>query len=142
MQIVVGVDGSRSAHDAEGWAAGAARAVGAELLLVTVVPPDADTQESERLLLGDWSRPVQAARVPFRTEVLIGDPRLVLLDVAASLPTTLVVIGAGDQRWFPALHLGSTSHYLAQHADQPVAVVPAGHEEFVGGHMVVGIDGS
>jgi nucleotide-binding universal stress UspA family protein len=141
MQIVVGVDGSRSADNAVAWAAGAARALGAELLLVTVVAPGADAEACERHLLAEWSHAAQEARAPFRTEVLVGDPRLELSEVAAHAGAPLVVVGAGHERWFPALHLGSTSHYLAQHSDRSVAIVPELHT-FDAGHMVVGVDGS
>jgi nucleotide-binding universal stress UspA family protein len=142
MQIVVGVEGSKSAANAVEWATGAARVLGAELLLVSVVEPGADAAACERLLLGDWSRPAQTSRVPFRTEVLAGDPRLELLDVSAHTAAALIVVGAGHERWFPTLHLGSTSHYLAQHADRPVAVVPGDMAAFDSAHLVVGVDGS
>jgi nucleotide-binding universal stress UspA family protein len=141
MQIVVGVDGSRSADNAVAWAAGAARALGAELLLVTVVAPGADAEASERQLLEEWSRAAQETRAPFRTEVLVGDPRLELSEVAAHVGAPLVVVGGGHDRWFPALHLGSTSHYLAQHTDRPVAVVPQ-LDRFDARHVIVGVDGS
>ncbi len=141
MQIVVGVDGSTSAEHAVSWATGAAPALQADLLLVTVVAPGADAEACERRLLGEWSQTVQAAKVAFRTEVLFGDPRLELLDAAAHANAPLVVIGGGHDRWYPALHLGSTSHYLAQHTDRPVAVVPE-HDGFDAHHLVVGLDGS
>jgi len=141
MQIVVGVDGSTSAAHAVAWATGAAPALGAELLLVTVAAPGADAVACEHRLLGEWSQTAQQAHVAFRTEVLFGDPRLELLDVAAHVDAPLVVIGGSHERWFPALHLGSTSHYLAQHTDRAVAVVPE-HDGFDAGHLVVGLDGS
>ncbi len=142
MQLIVGVDGSKSAANAVAWATQAARAVGGELLLVSVVPPGGDAVARERLLLGPWSAAAQQARVPFRTEVLAGDPRLELLDLAAVTDAALVAVGSGHERWFPALHLGSTSHFLAQHAARPVAVIPADISTFDGDHVVVGVDGS
>jgi len=141
MQIVVGFDGSKSAHNAVAWSAGAARVLDAELLLVSVVDPCADAEACERRLLSEWSVPAQEARAPFRTEVLVGDPRLELLEVATHAAAPLVVVGGGRDRWFPALHLGSTSHYLAQHADRPVAVIPE-LDRFDAAHVVVGLDGS
>jgi len=142
MEILVGTDGSRSAESAVSWAVGAAGAIGAELVLVCVSPPGSDLGETERLLLGDWSRTALEAAVPFRTEVVVGDPRLQLLEFAATAEAALVVVGAGHERWFPALHLGSTSHYLAHHLDRPIAVVPYGHASFDAANVVLGVDGS
>ena len=142
MEIVVGADGSRSAENAVSWAVGAAAAVGAELVVVSVSPPGSDVGETERSLLGDWSRSALDAAVPFRTEVVVGDPRLQLLEFATKAEPALVVVGAGHERWFPALHLGSTSHYLAHHLDRPIAIVPRGHDSFNAAHVVLGMDGS
>jgi nucleotide-binding universal stress UspA family protein len=141
MEIIVGVDGSRSAANALEWATGAAQAWAAELLVVTVVEPGTDAAQYERVLLTDWSVPAQRAKVPFRTEVRTGDPRLELLDLAASTRADLTVVGAGRARWFPAMHLGSTSHGVAQHAEAPVAVITSG-SAFDAAHLVVGVDGT
>lgn len=141
MQIIVGADGSRSSANAVTWAVGAAQAWGAELLFVSVIAPGADATQCERRLLTTWSAAAQRATVPFRTEVLTGDPHRTLLDLGVETGAALTVVGAGRQRWFPALHLGSTSHGLAQHTDRPVAVV-TGDVAFDGSHLVVGVDGS
>ena len=132
----------RSAENALVWAVGAAGAIGAELVLISVIRPGSDPLETEELLLGDWSRTAQEAGVPFRTEVMVGDPRPQLLQGAEEAGAGLIVVGAGHERWFPALHLGSTSHYLAHHSRRPIAVVPDGHNVFAAAHLVVGVDGS
>ena len=126
MQIVVGVDGSKSAQSAAGWATGAAEALGAELLEVVVTD-------------GDPPEPKAGGR---RMLVLRGDPRQQLLAAAGDASAALIVVGAGHERWYPALHLGSTSHYVAHHADRPVAVVPLDRGVFNARHIVVGVDGS
>jgi len=140
--IVVGLDGSPSSADALRWALGAASVGGAELLLVSVVPDGADAQAIELAMLREWAGQVQASGVPFRTEVVEGAPGPALTAVSAGIGDCLVVVGQGHDRWFPALHLGSASHYLAHHVDRPLCVVPRGHASFDPSHIVVGLDGS
>ena len=120
----------------------AASVGGAELLLVSVVPDGADAQAIELFMLREWAGQVQASGVPFRTEVVEGAPGPALTAVSAGVGDCLVVVGQGHDRWFPALHLGSASHYLAHHVDRPLCVVPHGHASFDPSHIVVGLDGS
>jgi len=140
--IVVGVDGSPSSADALRWALGVALSGQGELLLVSVVPDGADARAVELAILGEWGAEVEATRVPFRTEVVEGVPGPALAAVCAGVGDCLVVVGQGHDRWFPALHLGSASHYLAHHVNRPLCVVPAGHATFDPTHIVVGLDGS
>jgi len=140
--IVVGLDGSPSSADALRWALGAASSNRAELLLVSVVPEGADAQAVEVAMLRVWAGEVQASGVPFRTEVVEGVAGPALTAVAAGVGDCLVVVGQGHARWFPSLHLGSASHYLAHHVDRPLCVVPSGHSLFDPSHILVGLDGS
>jgi len=140
--IVVGVDGSPGSAAAAGWAAGYAKVSGSDLLLVSAVAHECDTADTEVLLEGEWAQPASRAGWTGDARVVVGDPRLALHEVASEVGATLVVVGTGSERWFPALHLGSTSHYLAHHTDRPLAVVPSGHDRFDGSHIVVGVDGS
>ena len=140
--IVVGLDGSPSSAEALRWALGAASSSRAELLLVSVVPAGADAQAIEVAMLREWAGEVEASGVPFRTEVVEGVAGPILTAVAAGVGDCLVVVGQGHDEWFPALHLGSASHYLAQHVDRPLCVVPSGHSLFDPFHIVVGLDGS
>jgi len=142
QSVVVGVDGSPSSADALRWALGAAVQCHAELLLVSVVPDGADAEAIEVAMLREWGAEVQAKRVPFRTEVVEGVPGPALTAVAAGVGDCLVVVGQGHDLWFPALHLGSASHYLAHHVDRPLCVVPTGHATFDPSHIIVGLDGS
>jgi len=140
--IVVGVDGSGSARRALVWAAGAAQAVDAELLLVAAVTGAAQRADVEKLLETEWADPARQADHPFRTMVVDGDPRLALDAVAIEKDAALMVVGAGHERWFPALHLGSVSHHLAQHAGRPLCVVPGSASGFDVSRIVIGLDGS
>jgi nucleotide-binding universal stress UspA family protein len=140
--IMVGVDGSRSAERALRWAVGAFGTLGGELLLVSVAPPDVDGRQIEEQLLAEWSGPVQERCCPFRTMVVSGVPGPALAAVASEVGPRLVVVGAGHERWYPALHLGSASHYLAQRVDRPLCIVPLDTEGFAADQVVVGVDGS
>ena len=139
--ILVGIDGSHSADRALGWAIGAARQTGAELVLVGAVEGD-DVAAAERSMAREWAMPAERAGQPFRTMIRQADPRQLLPEIAAAEGVDLVVVGAGHERWFPALHLGSASHYLAHHLDRPLAIVPAEGGEFDAQRLVVGLDGS
>src|SRR5579885_3020530 len=99
MQIVVGIDGSRSAESAVAWAVEAAEQTGAELLFVSVIPPGWEREATERLLIDEWTRVAQLAEVPFRTEILVGDARQQLVGVAGEVGADLVVVGAGQAGW-------------------------------------------
>lgn len=137
--IVVGVDGSDSSNAALRWAVGAAMLMDAELVVAsaTATEPAGDVRQS---LDGQWAAAESGCRC--RTTVVEGDARRALLALAASEDAGLVVVGVGEVGWFPAVHLGSVSHYLVQHADRPVCVVPLGHVGFDSTRIVVGLDGS
>ena len=140
--IIVGVDGSPGAAAAVAWAAGCAKAVDSELILVGVTAVAHDLGEVEVLLEGEWAQPASKIGVPYDAVAVAGDPRLALTEVATAQSADLVVVGVGRERWFPALHLGSTSHYLAHHLDRPLAVIPIGHPTFSCSDLLVGLDGS
>lgn len=132
-RVLVGVDGSQSARAALSWAVGAAQAMDAELVPVHAGEPTSDLESLEAF---------EAVGGRSRTVAVAGDARQVLPDVADSENASLVVVGAGDAGWFPAVHLGSVSHHLAVHCDRPLCVVPPTCDNFDARHIVVGLDGS
>ena len=132
-QIVVGVDGSESAFASLEWAVRLAEALDGELIVTTVVEPGA---------VSEWRAPAVLAQRPFRTLVLEGDPRTVLLEAAAAEHADVLVLGSTATGWFPALHLGHVVHAVAQHCDRPVVVVPRGGRSAGLSVVVVGADGS
>ncbi|MFI5041198.1 MAG: universal stress protein [Acidimicrobiales bacterium] len=140
--IVVGLDGSDSSKEALRWAVGAASAHGVELLLVSVVPQGTDHEAVEEEMLRVWSTEAPGSGTVVRTEVVEGSAGPVLTGLAAGVGECLVVIGRGHGGWFPALHLGSASHYLVHHVDRPICVVPAGQADYNAAHVVLGLDGS
>lgn len=133
-RVLVGVEGSQSARAALSWAVGVARAMDAELVLVHADEPTSDLESLQAI--------ERAAGGRSRTVTVAGDARQVIPDVADRESASLVVVGAGDAGWFPAVHLGSVSHHLALHCDRPLCVVPPTNDGFDARHMVVGLDGS
>jgi nucleotide-binding universal stress UspA family protein len=138
----VGVDGSAGSVAAATWAAGCAKAVGSDLVIAAVAPDEHEAREVEVLVEGEWAQPASRAGCSYDCVVATGDPRVAIPQLAASRDAALVVVGVGSERWFPALHLGSTSHYLAHHLDRPICVVPPAHPVFNPSHVLVGLDGS
>jgi nucleotide-binding universal stress UspA family protein len=137
--IVVGMEDSESSGPVVDWAVGAALVMDAELVLATVVGDEVTAEAHEGL-----ERALSAAGGTDRHRIAVvqGDARTALGELAAAEDAALVVVGAGDAEWFPALHLGSVSHYLVHHAQRPVCVVPIAHGEFEPSTVVVGLDGS
>lgn len=132
--IVVGFDGTESSLAALRWAFGAADVLSSEVAVATV------GDAAATLARPGWE--ALAGDRPCRTATLGGDPRLALLEFAAKEDAALLVLGAGGTGWFPALHLGSVSHHVAQHTDRPVCVVPATTAGFDARRVLVGLDGS
>jgi nucleotide-binding universal stress UspA family protein len=138
--VVVGVDDSAGARKALAWAADEA-AVRKETLRVVHAyqlglawidagHPDLPMWEKrayERArellesLVDDVLTTDRRAAVEMR--VVEGDPATVLLAEAAQ--ADLVVVGSRGRGGFAGLLLGSVSQRLAQHAPQPVVIVPA-----------------
>jgi len=144
-RILVGTDGTAPATVAVRWAAGAAAALDAELIVATVIPhgtDEAHVHEAHRALHTRWSAPASAGGQPFRSLVLHGDPRQMLHDVSESEQVILTVLGTTGEGWYPALHLGSTGHHIAEHVTRPLAIIPPGTGSFHVDHIVLGVDGS
>jgi nucleotide-binding universal stress UspA family protein len=138
-RILVGVDGSQSATRALNWAIGAAEVTGAKLLLAfTGEGPRAELERQ----LAEWVEPAASVGGPYSLITLEGDARTVLGQLAEQENADLIVVGAGMASWFPALHLGSVSHHLAQHSHRPVCIVPSNTEAFDADRVIVGLDGS
>lgn len=157
--VVVGIDGSRSARAAAGWAAAEAQRRGAPLRLVTAfgwmevgpVPlgPNPGPDYRERLVgearerVAEVAREVAAAHpdVVVTREVVTGYPIPVL--TAESAQARLVVIGDRGLGGVAGLLLGSVAAALTAHAACPVVVVrgdPQGPP--ADAPVVVGVDGS
>ena len=151
-RILVGTDGSEPATAALTWAAGLAQAVGAQLVVASVLAPglagtDAGVSGAGRcrvteLLESQWCAPARALGQDVHALVLDGDPRTALLEAAIRERAGLLVVGSSGSGWFPALHLGHVAHAIAHHATVPVAVVRPGGQASLSGPLLVGVDGS
>ena len=80
--------------------------------------------------------------IPHRLEVLDGDPRAVIGEVASDEHAAMVVVGARGSGGFRGLGLGSVAHHLSHHLLTPLVIVPALGGPLRGSPVVVGLDGS
>jgi nucleotide-binding universal stress UspA family protein len=136
-RIVVGVDGSDVAQEALTWAVAEARAMGAELDVVSAWHPPylgAYPFDPGALNLDAFEQGardvVEAAVGKVDTRDLVAPPQVItvsdtparaILDTAAG--ADLVVIGSRGRGGFVGLLLGSVSTQVANHAPCPVVVV-------------------
>ena len=139
-RIVVGIDGSAGANRAAHWAINLARRTGAEIVAVHVGQPLVnevaaygfaapialpDWQDEVRgLFLEEWCLPLRKSGVPFRTVFEEGSPGPQLVAVAEREDAGLIVTGTRGFGPIREVILGSVSHYVVQHAEVPVVVVP------------------
>jgi nucleotide-binding universal stress UspA family protein len=155
--VLVGVDGSDSAHGAFAHGAWEAHRRGGTLRLIYAshVPPryvtGVDLSSSDRQagadLMAQYAAQAQAAFPQLRvdTAVVSGSPGATL--VAASADAALVVIGSRGLGGFAGLLLGSVGTQLAAHSAAPVIVMrPPNDRGNLGATpapapVVVGIDG-
>jgi nucleotide-binding universal stress UspA family protein len=160
--IVVGVDGSASALNAAGWAAGEAAFRHVPLRLVHGVHvPVSEAAYIGRLgvptsffeildsdgrrYLADAEAAVRQAypEVEVDTDLLSGYPVPVLISLSQT--ARLMVLGSRGLGGFSGLLAGSTAVALVRHGHCPVAVIHGPAPEGAlptGGPVVVGVDGS
>ncbi len=139
-RIVVGIDGSVGANRALHWAINLARRTGAEIVaahvgqpivkevasfgyLTPIVVPDRQDEDRSRFQ-EDWCLPLRKSAVPFRTIFEGGGPGPRLVEIADREGAGLIVTGTRGLGGFRGMIVGSVSHYVIQHTDIPVVVVP------------------
>ncbi|ACZ87532.1 universal stress protein [Streptosporangium roseum] len=153
--ILVGVDGSPAALEAVSWAVQEAALRGAGLRVVHVMPawPLEMSEDAPYADVGRWMRDGAAsmltealerareadARVRVESQLLPGDPRLVLIEAAKD--ADLLVVGSHGLGGFSGMLLGSVALGVAGHTSCPVAVVRTVPAQ-ARGEVVVGVDGS
>lgn len=140
-RIVVGIDGSAGAYRGLQWAINLARRTGAEIVAAYVAQPLAsqvaatygfvtpvaipDWQDEVRGLFEQgWCLPLRKAGIPFRAIFEEGNPGPGLVEIAEREGAGLIVTGTRGLGALREVILGSVSHYVVQHADVPVVVVP------------------
>ncbi len=133
--ILVGHDGSASAHAALEWAVALSRASGGRVVAVHVwqtgsseVRPrrqerlTAEAGRSIEVWAGDVSPDVQAMEVE-------GDPRSALVGLAEREQAALLVVGRRGSGGLRALRIGSVVSYLVTASPIPIAVIPPAPED-------------
>jgi nucleotide-binding universal stress UspA family protein len=139
-EIVVGLDLSRSARAALGWASEQARATGQSLRAVHAVEVSPDFNMALRM--GRVAVPMNASSMDtayheavtavydsiqpepaWRREFFFGEAGPVLL--AESVGAALLVVGTKEHVGIGRLVFGSVSHHCLSHSPCPVVAVPA-----------------
>jgi nucleotide-binding universal stress UspA family protein len=118
--IVVGTDGSDTAKEAVRQAAELAKAVGAELLVVSAFD---GASEDATPLLADAAATAQAAGVPVQTFPRPGDPADAILDVAEERDADLIVVGNKGMTGAKRFLLGSFPNRVSHHAPCSVLII-------------------
>jgi nucleotide-binding universal stress UspA family protein len=152
-RVLAGTDGSTVAQAALRWAARSIAKTGGELVVVSAWRPpfseldpatyDEQLEDARRTLHEQWCEPAKETGVEYRSVVVDGDPRTVLLARAEEEDAELVVVGArGAHHHRHPLHIGSVAHHLVHHSDRPVVLIPPLARASVPSRIVVGADGS
>jgi len=134
MKILVGFDGSASAHQALDRVVEWFAHSGAEVLLLGALMPPMTisdlSEEAHRTALAELERDLERAAVAVRdagclvrARVVEGEPREVLDRVTQEEEPALVVVGSRGRSRIARLLLGSVSSYAVQHLNVPVLVV-------------------
>jgi nucleotide-binding universal stress UspA family protein len=118
--IVVGTDGSDTAKEAVRQAAELAKAVGAELLVVSAF---VGASEDATPLLADAAATAAAAGVPVQTFPRPGDPADAILDVAEERDADLIVVGNKGMTGAKRFLLGSVPNRVSHHAPCSVLII-------------------
>lgn len=138
--IVVGVDGSREAQRALGFAGELALRLDVELIAVHVLglrrqpesssSPDADhVDTTAELLRTGWCQTLaEHDDLRWRSEVVRGSAVSGLLRAADTVDAALVVIGSHGAGQSGSRFLGSTSHEVVHNSRRPIIVIPPGDD--------------
>jgi nucleotide-binding universal stress UspA family protein len=139
--IVVGIDGSDTAHEAMRQATALARAVGARIELVSAYEPVSDARLRESIAVPqdlhwiinpreDVEATLEAAAAEIRAggvEVAVfarqGDPADAILDVAEERGSDLIVVGNKGMTGAKRFLLGSVPNKVSHHAPCSVLII-------------------
>jgi nucleotide-binding universal stress UspA family protein len=137
QRLVVGVNGSEASNRATSWSADLATALGAELIVVHVVPNSwlmeisalqVDTKNLvaswRAKLVGEWTEVLREKDVHYITSLLRGDPSAGLIGTAKERHADAIVVGNTHRTGLRGRSLGTTAHRVVNHSDVPVFVVP------------------
>ncbi len=145
LTLAIAVDGSDTALQAvrQGMTL-VQNGLNARLALLHVQEPatllELATQDSDLIagaamdagedLLASAEALVQAANIPFTSEIALGEPATVLLDLAENLNASMLLIGARGLGTLRRALMGSVSQAVLNRANLPVLIVkPVEKEE-------------
>ena len=137
--IVVGTDGSETAKQAVTEAMRLAKALGAELHLVSAYEPlrarvtgapegaarvwAPHPDDRVEATLSDAEARVQLAKIPVRTHAIRDDPADALLRVAGEVEASMIVVGSQGMHGARRLSLGNVPNKVSHHARCNVLIV-------------------
>ncbi|MCQ8279812.1 universal stress protein [Acetobacteraceae bacterium KSS8] len=149
--ILLGIDGSDRSRRIVAVGAELARATGASVHLLCVVDPAyyleegpnglpdthdeidypaaAIEREGADQLVRQAVADLQQQGTQATGEVLPGEPATVILEKAATLKSSLIVMGHRHLSWIERHTSGSVCHKVLEHALTPVVVVPSTDQE-------------
>jgi nucleotide-binding universal stress UspA family protein len=147
MKILLAIDGSSFSGAAVEEVATRSWPVGSELRIISVVeppllptietwvPPDNYLEELEKAgedqarsivdKAADTIRGTQGSNLRVSVEILKGNPKHRIVDVADGWPADLILVGSHGYRGLTKLWLGSVSQTVASHAKCSVEIVRA-----------------
>jgi nucleotide-binding universal stress UspA family protein len=138
-EVLVAYDDSDAARAALAWAIRHVQPDNGRVLLLYVVSSLAewelaaiqvDTDPIRRrfheLLAGEWSAPLRAAQVSYRTRLRVDRPANAILQTARDEQVDLIVLGMTARGILHELLLGATARHVLNEAQRPVVAVPAG----------------
>ena len=143
--IVVGTDGSETAAQAVAEAVRLAKALGADLHLVTAFEPLRGAHVSGapegaarvwaplpddqvEATLSQAAARVRMADVPVTTHAIREDPADALLDVAKEVGASMIVVGSKGMHGARRLTLGNVPNKVSHHAHCNVLIVATGED--------------
>ncbi len=137
-EILVAYDDSSAARAALRWTISYALERQRSVVMLHVLPSLAEWELAaiqvdtnpirrrlEKLLHAEWTAPLRAAGIPYRTKLKDGRPADVILKTARKANAELIVIGMTERGLLHELVLGATVRRVMHQALRPVVAVPA-----------------
>ncbi|MDX2271373.1 MAG: universal stress protein [Cyanobacteriota bacterium] len=130
QNIIVAVDGSGSSEQMTQTLLKLPLFGGSKITLLHAVPSQISAEQmrsawekGQKVLAAALDGLVVQPGVPVTTQLIEGDPKVVVCDVAQSLPDPLIVMGSRGQNRLAAILQNSVSQYVFQLASCPMLLV-------------------
>jgi nucleotide-binding universal stress UspA family protein len=130
-KILVATDGSEHAKHVLNTAVETASKWGAELLIITVVPPGSpalyrsETRAYHQHVLKDAAEAVvnKNPDIKFFTRLVEGSPSTMIVKIAEDEDADLIVMGSRGLGGITGLLLGSTSRHVVETCTKPILII-------------------